>query len=137
MHQIMRPRGAQQIVTVFNELTQSLQPQIDVEQEARERLLISVDEDVVQLLRTRKDAITRVLSSFEKRLVRLPDRVAGLALLTQCDAARASNTRVRPGRQAGLSRRRKLDVLPLSDGNLATTLVEQAKRAPACKNRNV
>ena len=50
-------------------LTESLKPQIDAEmRDARERLLASVDQNVVQRLRSRRDDLRRVLSDFEKRL---------------------------------------------------------------------
>ena len=43
-------------MAAFNELTDSLQPQIAADmQSARDRLLLNLDEDVVRLLRTRQE----------------------------------------------------------------------------------
>ncbi len=71
VHQIVQnARTADEIESAFNELNASLQPQIQSElQEARERLLLNVDQDVVRLLRTRKDTLQRVLTEFEQRLM--------------------------------------------------------------------
>lgn len=80
VHQIVQTaRTAEQIEFDFDALTESLKPQIDAEmRDARERLLASVDQNVVQRLRSRRDDIRRVLTEFEKRLqvlarVELPD----------------------------------------------------------------
>jgi ERCC4-related helicase len=71
VHQIVQTaRSADEIEAAFNELTESLQPQIAADmREAREKLLLNVDEDVVRLLRTRKDSLKRVLGEFEQRLI--------------------------------------------------------------------
>ncbi|KAA0676358.1 SNF2-related protein [Roseomonas genomospecies 6] len=71
VHEIVQTaRTADEIDAAFNELTGSLQPQIEADmREAREKLLLNVDEDVVRLLRTRKDSIDRTLSEFEQRLL--------------------------------------------------------------------
>src|SRR5262249_22712837 len=71
VHQIVQTaRTADEIELAFNELNASLQAQIQSElQEARDKLLRSVDEDVVRLLRTRKDTRQRVLTEFEQRLM--------------------------------------------------------------------
>lgn len=70
VHQIMQTaRTAEQIEFEFDKLTESLKPQIDAEvRDARERLLASVDQNVVQRLRSRQEDIRRVLTAFEKRL---------------------------------------------------------------------
>jgi len=70
VHQIVQTaRTAEQIEIEFDALTESLKPQIDAEmRDARERLLASVDQNVVQRLRSRRDDIKRVLSDFEHRL---------------------------------------------------------------------
>lgn len=71
VHQIVQSaRSASEIEAAFNELTESLQPQIAADmRDAREKLLLNVDEDVVRLLRTRKDNLKRVLGEFEQRLI--------------------------------------------------------------------
>jgi ERCC4-related helicase len=71
VHQIVQTsRSADEIEAAFNELTESLQPQIAADmRDAREKLLLNVDEDVVRLLRTRKDNLKRVLGEFEQRLI--------------------------------------------------------------------
>jgi superfamily II DNA or RNA helicase len=71
VHQIVQTaRTAEEIEAAFNELTESLQPQIEADmREARDRLLLNVDEDVVRLLRTRQDSLKRVLGEFEQRLI--------------------------------------------------------------------
>ena len=71
VHQIVQTaRTADEIEAAFNELNANLQPQIQSEiKEARDKLLLNVDEDVVRLLRTRKDSIQRVLTEFEQRLM--------------------------------------------------------------------
>lgn len=71
VHQIIQTaRSADEIEAAFHELTESLQPQIAADmQDAREKLLLNVDEDVVRLLRTRKDNLKRVLGEFEQRLI--------------------------------------------------------------------
>ena len=73
VHQIVQTaRTADEVEAAFNDLTVSLQPQIEEDmRDARDRLLLSVDEDVVRLLRTRQDTIKRVLSEFEQRLMTL------------------------------------------------------------------
>jgi hypothetical protein len=73
VHQIMQTaRTAEEVETAFNELTESLQPQIQADmKEARDKLLVAVDQDVVRLLRNRRDDIKRVLTDFERRLVTL------------------------------------------------------------------
>lgn len=71
VHQIVQTaRSADEVEAAFNELTDSLQTQIAADmRDAREKLLLNVDEDVVRLLRTRKDSLGRVLGEFEQRLI--------------------------------------------------------------------
>lgn len=70
VHQIMQTaRTVEEVEAAFNELTESLQPQIEADlKEARDKLLVAVDQDVVRLLRNRQDDLRRVLSTFEQRL---------------------------------------------------------------------
>ena len=73
VHQIVQTaRTADEVEAAFNDLTDSLQPQIEADmRSARDKLLLNLDEDVVRLLRTRQDAIQRVLSEFDQRLITL------------------------------------------------------------------
>lgn len=73
VHQIMQTaRTAQEVEAAFNELTESLQTQIQADmKEARDKLLGAIDQDVVRLLRNRQSDLKRVLSEFEQRLVTL------------------------------------------------------------------
>lgn len=70
VHQIVQTaRNSDQIEMDFDALKESLKPQIDADMhEAREKLLASIDQNVVQKLRSRRDDIKRVLSDFETRL---------------------------------------------------------------------
>lgn len=73
VHEIMQTaRTADDVEAAFNELTENLQPQIEADiKEARDKLLVAVDQDVVRLLRDRQNDLKRVLSDFERRLVAL------------------------------------------------------------------
>jgi hypothetical protein len=73
VHQIVQTaRTADEVEAAFNDLTDSFQPQIEADMlNARDKILLNMDEDVVRLLRTRHDTIKRVLSDFEQRLVTL------------------------------------------------------------------
>lgn len=73
VHQIMQTaRTAEQVEAAFNELTENLQPQIQADmKDARDKLLVAVDQDVVRLLRDRQNDLKRVLSEFEQRLIDL------------------------------------------------------------------
>ena len=77
VHQIVQTaRTADEVEAAFNDLTDSLQPQIEADMlSARDKLLLNTDEDVVRLLRTRQDTIKRVLSEFEQRFIRTGSRL--------------------------------------------------------------
>jgi ERCC4-related helicase len=131
VHQIVQTaRTADEIEAAFNELNVSLQPQIQSElKEARDKLLLNVDEDVVRLLRTRKDALERVLTEFEQRLM-----VVAKAELP--DARFWSHTDGSPCFEAGgqtwttgwpLADEEGWHFFRLADGNLALELVATAK----------
>ena len=131
VHQIMQTaRNAEQIEFAFNELTASLQPQIEAEmQDARDRLLVSVDEDVVRLLRSRKHTIERVLSSFEKRLLTLARiELPGSRFWTHADGSPCFEHEGQTWTTGWpLADEENWQFFRLSDDNLATTLVERAK----------
>lgn len=73
VHQIMQTaRTAEEVEAAFNELTESLQPQIEADlKDARDKLLLAVDQDVVRLLRERQTDLKRVISAFDQRLLTL------------------------------------------------------------------
>jgi superfamily II DNA or RNA helicase len=133
VYEIMQTaRGAQQIEFAFNELSASLQPQIEADmRDARERLLVSVDDDVVQLLRSRKETITRVLSAFERRLVKLAEiELPESRFWNHADGSPCFEHEGQTWTTGWpLADDENWQFFRLSDGNLASSLVENAKRS--------
>lgn len=131
VHQIMQTaRTADEVEAAFNELTESLQPQIEADlKEARDKLLVAVDQDVVRLLRNRQDDIKRVLTDFERRLgtlarAELPDA----AFWDHDDGSLC----FRHGGETWttgwpLAEQQSWKFFRLGDGGLANDLVAQAK----------
>lgn len=67
---IQSARDDQQIQEEFDRLTESLQDKIDADiRETRNKLLESVDEEVVSLLNTRKESLGQTINDYKKRLI--------------------------------------------------------------------
>jgi len=131
VHQIMQTaRTAEQIEFAFNELTENLQPQIEADmRDAREKLLVSVDQDVVRLLRTRQDDLKRVLSEFEQRLLALARaELPGAEFWEHDDGSPCFRHRDETWTTGWpLADEKDWKFFRLADGNLASDLVAQAK----------
>ncbi|MFC7540725.1 SNF2-related protein [Siccirubricoccus deserti] len=131
VHQIVQTsRSAEEIEAAFNDLTESLQPQIEADlRDARDRLLLNVDEDVVRLLRTRQDNLKRILGEFEQRLIVLAKvELPGVEFREHSDGSPVfehQGTTWTTGWP--VADERGWQFFRLSDGNLALDLVAEAK----------
>jgi ERCC4-related helicase len=131
VHQIVQTaRTADEVETAFNELTESLQPQIEADMlNARDKLLLNLDEDVVRLLRSRQDTIQRVLGEFEQRLVTLARaELPGVEFRHHVDGSPCFDFRGQTWTTGWpLADEMEWQFFRLADGNLAVELVEAAK----------
>ena len=131
VHQIVQTaRTVDEVEAAFNELTDSLQPQIAADmQSARDRLLLNLDEDVVRLLRTRQETIKRVLGEFEQRLITLARaELPDVAFNEHIDGSPCFDYRGETWTTGWpLADMMKWQFFRLSDGNLAQELVGAAK----------
>lgn len=131
VHQIVQTaRTADEVEAAFNDLTESLHPQIEADMRtARDKLLLNMDEDVVRLLRTRKDTIKRVLGEFEQRLVTLARAELRDVSFTEHTDGSPCFTYNGETWTTGwpLADQMNWHFFRLSDGNLAQELVAAAK----------
>lgn len=134
---VQRARSESEIDAAFDALQDELQAQINEQMlDARERLLEKVDEQVIDRLKVRKDAIDRRLSDFEKQILyiaraELPDARFHVDDERRFDYRGETYTTEWP-----LADEKGWKFFRLQDGNLATDVVARAKGrrfdAPSC-----
>ena len=134
---VQRARGEAEIDAAFDKLQEDLQAQINEQMlEARERLLEKVDEQVIDRLKVRKDAIDRRLSDFDRQLLCIARAELPDARFHTDDERRFDYRGETYTTEWPLADERGWKFFRLQEGTLATDVVAKAKErrfeAPSC-----
>lgn len=125
---VQRARGAAEIDAAFDKLQEELQAQISEQMlDARERLLEKVDEQVIDRLKVRKDAIDRRLSDFDRQLLYIARAELPEARFHTDDERRFDYRGETYTTEWPLADERGWKFFRLQEGTLATDVVHKAK----------
>lgn len=134
---VQRARGEAEIDAAFDKLQDELQAQINEQMlDARERLLERVDEQVIDRLKVRKDAIDRRLSDFDRQLLFIARAELPDARFHTDDERRFDYRGETYTTEWPLADERGWKFFRLQEGTLATDVVAKAKErrfdGPSC-----
>jgi excisionase family DNA binding protein len=134
---VQNARSETEIDAAFDKLQEELQAQINEQMlDARERLLERVDEQVIDRLKVRKDAIDRRLSDFDKQLLYVARAEIPDARFHTDDERRFDYRGETYTTEWPLADERGWKFFRLQEGTLATDVVARAKErrfdAPSC-----
>jgi len=134
---VQSARGEAEIDAAFDKLQEELQAQISEQMlDARERLLEKVDEQVIDRLKVRKDAIDRRLSDFDRQLLYVARAELPDARFHVDDARRFDYRGETYTTEWPLADEKNWKFFRLQEGTLATDVVRKAKErkfdAPSC-----
>lgn len=125
---VQRARGEAEIDAAFDKLQEELQAQISEQMlDARERLLERVDEQVIDRLKVRKDAIDRRLSDFDRQLLYIARAELPEARFHADDQRRFDYRGETYTTEWPLADERGWKFFRLQEGTLATDVVAKAK----------
>jgi len=134
---VQSSRSETEIDAAFDKLQDELQAQINEQMlDARERLLDKVDEQVIDRLKVRKDAIDRRLSDFDRQLLYIARAELPDARFHTDDERRFDYRGETYTTEWPLADERGWKFFRLQEGTLATNVVARAKErrfeAPSC-----
>lgn len=134
---VQSARSESEIDAAFDSLQDELQAQINEQMlDARERLLERVDEQVIDRLKVRKDAIDRRLSDFDRQLLYVARAELPDARFHTDDERRFDYRGETYTTEWPLADERKWKFFRLQEGTLATDVIATAKErrfdAPSC-----
>lgn len=125
---VQSARTETEINDAFDRLQQELQERIDAEMlDARRRLLEQVDENVVRRLKNRKGDLKGLLSVFERRLLTIARAELAEARFHTDGTPRFDYQGKTWTTEWPLADERKWQFFRLTDGNLASQLVDRAR----------
>lgn len=139
---VQNARSETEIDAAFDKLQEELQAQINEQMlDARERLLEKVDEQVIDRLKVRKDAIDRRLSDFDRQLLYVARAEIPDARFHMDDERRFDYRGETYTTEWPLADEKGWKFFRLQDGTLATDVVARAKErrfdAPSCLRFNL
>lgn len=139
---VQNARSETEIDAAFDKLQEELQAQINEQMlDARERLLEKVDEQVIDRLKLRKDAIDRRLSDFDRQLLYVARAEIPDARFHMDDERRFDYRGETYTTEWPLADEKGWKFFRLQDGTLATDVVARAKErrfdAPSCLRFNL
>lgn len=139
---VQNARSETEIDAAFDKLQEELQAQINEQMlDARERLLEKVDEQVIDRLKVRKDAIDRRLSDFDRQLLYVARAEIPDARFHMDDERRFDYRGETYTTEWPLADEKGWKFFRLQDGTLATDVVARAKErrfdSPSCLRFNL
>jgi superfamily II DNA or RNA helicase len=129
---VQSARNEEQVQLEFDMLTEQIQDNIDADMEAaRTKLLEQMDQDVVARLKTRKGSVDFVLNDFMRRLIMIAHAELPEAHFHEPDSPRFDYRGKTYTTEWPVADSNDWQFFRLSDGNLATEIVDACKGRPA------